>query len=75
MLTEGGVGDAVHLQDEVVLEEDVAHDGEQVDQDERQHGRQHDGAAVARHALDHVQQGLLPVHQVKELPGRRRTVT
>ena len=66
-LTERGVGQAVHLQDEVVLEEDIAHDGEEVDQDEGQHGRQHDGAPVARHALDHVQQRLLAVHQVEQL--------
>lgn len=61
-LTRGCVGDSVHLQDEVVLEENVSDDGEQVDQDESQHGGQHNGAPVARHALDHVQQRLLSVH-------------
>lgn len=66
-LTRSGVGDAVHLQDEVVLEENVADDGEQVDQDESQHGGQHDGAPVPSHTLDHVQQRLLPVDEVEEL--------
>lgn len=64
-LTRGCVGDSVHLQDEVVLEENVADDGEEVDQDESQHGGQHNGAPVARHALDHVQQRLLSVHKVE----------
>lgn len=64
-LTRGCVGDSVHLQDEVVLEENVADDGEQVDQDESQYGGQHNGAPVARHALDHVQQRLLSVHKVE----------
>lgn len=66
-LTRSCVGDAVHLQDEIILEENVADDGEQVDQDESQHGGQHDGAAVAGHTLDHVQQRLLSVHEVKKL--------
>lgn len=64
---QGLVGELVHLQDEVILEEEVAHDGEEVDQDESQHGGQDDGAPVARDALDDVEQRLLPVHQVKEL--------
>lgn len=66
-LTRSGVGDAVHLQDEVILEENVADDGEQVDQDESQHGGQHDGAAIAGHTLDHVQERLLSVHEVEKL--------
>lgn len=70
-LTHRGVGDAVHLQDEVILEENVANDGEQVDQDESQHSGQHDGAPVASHALDHVQQRLLSVHEVKKLGGEK----
>lgn len=66
-LTGSCVGDAVHLQDEVILEENVADNGEQVDQDESQHSGQHDGAPVAGHTLDHVQQRLLSVHEVKKL--------
>lgn len=45
----------VHLKDEVVLEEEEAHDGEEVDKDEGQQGSQQDGAAVAGHALDDVE--------------------
>ncbi|TNN81363.1 hypothetical protein EYF80_008419 [Liparis tanakae] len=35
------VGDTIHLQDEVIFEENVANDGEEVDQDERQHSVTH----------------------------------
>lgn len=66
-LTQSCVGDTIHLQDEVVFEENVADDGEQVDQDESQHGGEHDGAAVTSHALDHVEQSLFSVHQVEQL--------
>lgn len=66
-LTRSCVGDSVHLQDEVILEENVADDGEQVDQDESQHSGQHNRAPVASHTLDHVQQRLLSVHEVKKL--------
>lgn len=61
----------VHLQDEVILQEQEAHDGEEVDKDERQEGSQQDGAPVARHALDDIKQGLLAVDQVKQLKGPR----
>lgn len=67
ILTHGCVGDKIHLQDEVIFEENVANDGEQIDQNESEHGGQHDGASVTSHALDYIQQGLLSVHQVKEL--------
>lgn len=67
--TQRFVGYPVHSQDEIVFEEDVAHDGEEVDEDEGEHGRQHDGAAVARDALYDVQQGLFSVHQVEKLRG------
>lgn len=66
-LTRSCIGDSVHLQDEVVLEENVANDGEQVDQDESKHSGQHNGAPVASHALDHVQQRFLSVHKVEKL--------
>lgn len=63
-------GQSVHLQDEVILEEEEAHDGEEVDEDEGQQGGQQDGAAIAGHALDDVEQSLLPVNEVEELQGR-----
>lgn len=55
MLTQGRVGETIHLQDEVIFEEDVANNGEQVDQDESEHSSQHDRASVTRHTLDHIQ--------------------
>lgn len=61
----------VHLQDEVILQEQEAHNGEEVDKDERQECSQQDGAPVARHALDDIKQGLLTVDQVKQLKGPR----
>lgn len=64
-------GQPVHLKDEVVLEEEEADNGEEVDQDEGQQGGQQDGAAVAGHALDDVEQRLFAVDEVKELRGRK----
>jgi len=61
----------VHLQDEVILQEQEAHDGEEVDEDESQEGCQQDGAPVPRHAFDDIKQGLLTVDQVKQLKGPR----
>lgn len=61
----------VHLQDEVVLEKEEAHDGEEVDKDEGQQGSQQDGAAIAGHTLDDIKQRLLSVDEVKELQGQR----
>lgn len=61
----------VHLEDEVILQEEEAHDGEEVDKDERQEGCQQDGAPVPRHAFDDIEQGLLTVDQVKQLKGPR----
>ena len=63
-------GQPVNLEDEVILEEEEADDGEEVDENEGQQGGQQDGAAVAGHALDDVEQGLLTVNEVKELQGR-----
>lgn len=60
----------VDLKDEVILEEEEADDGEEVDQDECQQGRQQDGAAISSHALDDIEQRLLAVDEVKELQGR-----
>lgn len=67
LLTHSCVGDMVHLQDEVILEKYVTHNGEQVDQNEGEHSGQHDGASITSHTLDHIQQGLLSVYQVKQL--------
>lgn len=66
-LTQSCVGDTIHLQDEVIFEENVANDGEEVDQDERQHSGKHDGASITGHTLDYIQQGLFSVYQVKQL--------
>ena len=63
-------GQPVHLKDEVILEEEEADDGEEVDQDEGQQGGQKDGAAVSGHTLDDVEQCLFAVDEVKELWGR-----
>lgn len=68
--TECFIGYPVHGQNEIVFEEDVAHDGEEIDEDEGEHGGENDGAAVAGHALYYVEQGFLPVNQIKELRGR-----
>ena len=64
--TDDGV-EGLHLHEEVVPEEDEAQDGEEIDEDDGQHRRQQDGATVTRHRLDHVQQSLLAVDNVKEL--------
>jgi len=61
----------VDLHDEVMLQAQEAHDGEEVDEDEGEQRRQQDGAPVTRHALDHVEQRLLPVDEVEQLRVRR----
>lgn len=58
---------AVHLHTEVILQEEEADDGEEINEKEGQNGGQNDGASVSRHTLDHIEQGLLPDHQVKQL--------
>lgn len=67
VLTQRRIGYQIHLQDEVIFEEDVANNGKQVDQDESQDSGEHDGASITCHAFDDVQQSLFPVHQVKQL--------
>lgn len=57
----------VDSQDEIVFEEDIAHNGEEVDEDKSQHGCQNNGTAISGHALYYVQQGLFSVNQIKEL--------
>ncbi len=53
--------------EKVVLEPDVADDGEEVDQDEGQDGREDDGPAVPRDGLDDVEERFLAVDHVQEL--------
>ena len=65
VLTQSCIGDTIHLQDEVVFKENVTNDGEQVNQDERQHGGENNGASISSHALDHIQQRLFSVHKVE----------
>lgn len=66
---------SVHLHAEVVLEEEEADDGEEVDEKDGQHSRENDGAAVPGHTLYHVEQGLLSDHQVKQLRREREIDT
>lgn len=58
---------AIHLHSEVVLEEEEANDGEEVNEEDGQNCGKNDGAAVSRHALYHVEQRLLSDDQVKQL--------
>lgn len=60
-LTQRFIWDPIHCQDEVIFEDDVSHDGEQVDKNERQYCSEDNGAAIACHALDHIQQGLFSI--------------
>lgn len=69
--TECFVGYPVDSQNEIVFEKDIAHNGEEVDEDKSQHGCQNNGAAIAGHTLYYVQQGLLSVNQIKELERGR----
>lgn len=62
----------VHLHNEVLLEEQEANNGKEVHEDEGQQRRQQDGAPVAGDAFYDIEQGLLTVDQVKELPERFR---
>lgn len=71
--TECLVGYPVHGQNEIVFEEDVAHDGEEIDQDEGQHSSENNGAAIAGDALYYVEQGFLSVNQIKELQRESRS--
>ena len=57
----------VNLNEEVVLEEDEANDGEEVDEDDSEDGRQQDGPAILGHRPDHSEQCLHPVHDVQQL--------
>lgn len=70
--TQSRVGDSIHLQDEVVFKENVADDGEQVDQDESQHCCEHDGASITGYTLYYIQQRLLSVYQVEQLQKTKR---
>lgn len=70
-LTESFVGYPVDSQNKVVLEEDVSHNREEVDEDKRQHSCQNNWAAIAGYALYYIQQGFFSVNQVKELERTR----
>lgn len=72
VLTQSRVGDSIHLQDEVIFKENVADNGEQVDQDKSQHCCEHDGASITGHALYYIQQRLLSVYQVEQLQKTKR---
>lgn len=61
------VGYPVDSQNEIVFEEDIAHNGEEIDEDKSQHSSENNGAAIAGHALYYVQQGFFSVNQIKEL--------
>ena len=65
----------VDLHDEILLQAEEAHDGEQVDEDESEQRRQQDGATVTSDALYHVEQSLLPIDQVEQLQTDRRVNT
>ena len=56
----------LRLRDKVILEEDEADNGEKVDEDDGQDGRQQDGPSVPHHRLHDVDQRLLSVDDVKE---------
>lgn len=68
------VWDSVHSQYEVILEDNVADDGEEVDKDECEHSSEHDRAPVSRHTLNHVQQSFLPINQIKQLDRNNSVV-
>lgn len=57
----------LHFHQEIILEADISYDGEEIDDDDRQHGRQDDGATVLGDRLDHVPQCLLSVDHIQEL--------
>lgn len=57
----------VNSQNEVIFEEDVAHNREEVDEDKGQHGSQNNRSSIASDAFYDIQQSLFPVNQIKEL--------
>lgn len=69
--TQSFVGYPVNSQNKIVFEEDIAHNGEEVDEDESQHSCQNNGAAVAGYTLYYVQQSLFSINQIKELETGR----
>lgn len=52
----------IHFHSEVVLEEEEANDGEEVDKKDGQHSCQNNRAAIPRHALYYIEQRLLSDH-------------
>ncbi|TRY94884.1 hypothetical protein DNTS_032985 [Danionella cerebrum] len=53
-LTKSFIGYPVDIEDEIILEDNVAYNGEEIDQDEGQYSSQHDGATVPGHTLDYA---------------------
>lgn len=49
------------------MEENITHNGEEIDEDESQHGSENNGAAIAGDTFDDIQQGLFSVNQIEEL--------
>lgn len=73
VVTCGDLRQRVDLHDEILLQAEEADDGEEVDEDESEQRRQQDGATVPSDALNHVEQSLLPVDEVKQLQTDRWT--
>lgn len=48
------VGQWINFHDEVIFQEEEAHNGEEVDKDEGQEGCQQDGASIASHTFDDI---------------------
>ena len=59
--------ECINFNHEVVLEEDEADDGEEIDEDECKHGSQQDRSSVLRHRTYHIEQRLFLVDYVQQL--------
>lgn len=57
----------VNLHDEVIFQEEEPNDGEEINQDERQHCSEDNGTTVPGDTFYHIQQRLFSVHQIKQL--------
>lgn len=56
------IGQPIHFQDKVILEEQIAHNWEQINQDQSQDRCQDDGPSVAGDTFNDIKQSLLSVH-------------
>lgn len=61
----------VYIHQEVIFEEEEAHNGEKINQDNGQHSSEEDGASVLCHTPHHIQQSLLSAYQIKQLERHR----